>query len=235
VGNFGNAVSANELAVSVARTAAFFSNGEAPLSSRTVRFISGIHFPPGVTNKPPAALYGIENTNRGCALNPALDAVIPRATSIAGGACTGGAVGGCGSGIVTGKADLFDSNPFAVNGGGVPIFKDGQVAGGIGVAGVGLDAAEFAAFMGSIAGGARFGPRVPDPGAIFLDGIQLPFVWILMACLGGFEVLGLVGLVVGPVVLALAKELWDQRIRDLDDASAVAIPRPISSPEALSA
>jgi uncharacterized protein GlcG (DUF336 family) len=85
-------------------------------------------------------------------------------------------VGGCGSGIITGKADLFDSNPFAVNGGGVPIFKDGQVAGGIGVAGVGLDAAEFAAFMGSIAGGARFGPRVPDPGAIFLDGIQLPFV-----------------------------------------------------------
>jgi uncharacterized protein GlcG (DUF336 family) len=176
IGNFGNVLPAQDVALGLARTGAFFSNNQAPLSSRTVRFISGIHFPPGVTNKPPAALYGIENTNRGCALNPALDAVIPRATSIAGGACTGGAVGGCGSGIITGKADLFDSNPFAVNGGGVPIFKDGQVAGGIGVAGVGLDAAEFAAFMGSIAGGARFGPRVPDPGAIFLDGIQLPFV-----------------------------------------------------------
>jgi len=47
-------------------------------------------------------------------------------------------------------------------------------------------------------------------------GIHLPFVWILMACLGGFEALGLVGLVIGPVVLALAKELWDQRLRDLD-------------------
>ena len=52
------------------------------------------------------------------------------------------------------------------------------------------------------------------------DGIDLPFVWILMACLGGFEVLGLVGLFVGPVVLALARELWDQRIRDLDRAQA---------------
>jgi len=63
------------------------------------------------------------------------------------------------------------------------------------------------------------------------DGIHLPFVWILMACLGGFDVLGLVGLVVGPVVLALAKELWDQRVRDLADDPAVANSRPISAPE----
>ena len=46
------------------------------------------------------------------------------------------------------------------------------------------------------------------------DGVRLPFVWILMGCLGGFEVLGLVGLVIGPVVLTLARELWQQRIRD---------------------
>jgi len=47
------------------------------------------------------------------------------------------------------------------------------------------------------------------------DGIRLRFVWILMGCLGGFEALGLVGLVVGPVVLTLARELWEQRVRDL--------------------
>jgi len=46
------------------------------------------------------------------------------------------------------------------------------------------------------------------------DGVRMPFVWILMGCLGGFEVLGLVGLVVGPVVLTLARELWQQRVRD---------------------
>src|SRR6202521_6149899 len=43
-GNFGAQVDVNELAVSLARTAAFFSNDQAPLSSRTVRFVSGIHF-----------------------------------------------------------------------------------------------------------------------------------------------------------------------------------------------
>src|SRR3984957_9969530 len=68
-GNFSAQVDANELAVSLARTAAFFSNDQAPLSSRTVRFLSGIHFPPGIANTPNAALYGIENTNRGCTLS----------------------------------------------------------------------------------------------------------------------------------------------------------------------
>jgi len=174
-GNFGVAgADANDYAVNLARTGAFFSNDQAPLSSRTVRFISGIHFPPGVTNRPPAALYGIENTNRGCALNPALDAVVPRATGLAGTPCAAGAIGACG--IITGKADRFDSNPATVDPGGVPIFKDGRVAGGIGVAGVSRAAAEFAAFAGSVAGGPRFGPRVSPPGTIFLEGIQLPFV-----------------------------------------------------------
>jgi uncharacterized protein GlcG (DUF336 family) len=174
-GNFGVAgADANDYAVGLARTGAFFSNDQAPLSSRTVRFISGIHFPPGVTNKPPAALYGIENTNRGCALNPVLDGVVPRATSLAGTPCTAAAIGACG--IITGKADRFDSRPSAADGGGVPIFKDGRVAGGIGVTGVSREAAEFAAFIGSGAGGPRFGPRVAAPGTIFLEGIQLPFV-----------------------------------------------------------
>ena len=36
-----------------------------------------------------------------------------------------------------------------------------------------------------------------------------------MGCLGGFEALGLVGLVIGPVILTLARELWEQRVRDL--------------------
>jgi predicted PurR-regulated permease PerM len=47
------------------------------------------------------------------------------------------------------------------------------------------------------------------------EGIRLRFVWVLMGSLGGFEVLGLVGLVIGPVVLTLTRELWEQRVRDL--------------------
>jgi predicted PurR-regulated permease PerM len=53
-------------------------------------------------------------------------------------------------------------------------------------------------------------------------GTRLPFIWVLMGCLGGFEVLGLVGLVIGPIVLTLAAELWDERIRDLDTRKVTA-------------
>ena len=43
--------------------------------------------------------------------------------------------------------------------------------------------------------------------AMARKGSHLPFVWILMGCFGGFQVLGLVGLVVGPVALTLSREL----------------------------
>src|SRR5438876_5847296 len=186
-GNFGASVNTNDLAVSLARTGAFFSNDQAPLSSRTVRFISGIHFPPGISGKANAALYGIENTNRGCPLTspevpafnpgavPGLDQSVPQSRSLNGLPCDSLNQTGCGLGITTGKADVFDSNPGAVNGGGVPIFKNGQLVGGIGVTGVPGPLAEFAAFAGSAPSGA-FGPRPADPGVIFLDGIALPFV-----------------------------------------------------------
>ena len=45
-------------------------------------------------------------------------------------------------------------------------------------------------------------------------GMRLPFVWVLMGCIGGFSVLGLAGLVIGPVVLTLAQEIWEQRVRE---------------------
>ena len=106
-GNFGAAVPPDELAVSLARTGAFFSNDQAPLSSRTVRFISGVHFPPGVMNTGSAALYGIENTNRGCNLAASLSATVSPATTIAGASP--------GFGITTGKADINDTVPTAVN------------------------------------------------------------------------------------------------------------------------
>src|SRR5437879_5082107 len=115
IGNFGQVQDANDVAVALARTGAFFSNDQAPLSSRTVRFISGIHFPPGVMNQPPADLYGIENTNRGCTLinDPAFENKIPPSLALG---------GGFGPGVLTGKADTTDSSPTAVNPGGVPIF-----------------------------------------------------------------------------------------------------------------
>lgn len=40
-------------------------------------------------------------------------------------------------------------------------------------------------------------------------GVRLPFVWVLMGCIGGFSVLGPAGLVIGPLALALAREAWE--------------------------
>lgn len=167
-GNFGATVDANELAVSLARTAAFFSNDQAPLSSRTVRFISGIHFPPGVTNASNAPLYGIENTNRGCTLstNYAAGNAIPPSRSISGTQP--------GLGITTGKANLDDGDPNAVNPGGVPIFKDGHAVGGIGITGVAANVAEYTGFAAIAANG--FAPTPPSPGVVIIGGVSLPFV-----------------------------------------------------------
>jgi uncharacterized protein GlcG (DUF336 family) len=174
-GNFGQAQDANDLAVALARTGAFFSNDQAPLSSRTVRFISGIHFPPGVANQPPADLYGIENTNRGCTLvnDPNFQSKIPPSLSLS---------GGFGPGIITGKADINDSNAAAVNPGGGPIFYKNVVLGGIGVvtSSTNENVAEFAAFAGATSARSgptdTFGPTPAAPGVVFIGGIALPFV-----------------------------------------------------------
>jgi len=198
-------------AVTLARTGAFFSNDQAPLSSRTVRSISGIHFPAGIPNTPNAALYGIEITNRGCRIEvpPGSPfALLPPTRSIEGTDFTpadgvgalpcepsdtrGCAVGGPildalgvplpSVGITTGKANVFDRAPAGnveegVNPGGIPVFRGGQVVGGIGVAGVSTDRAEFAAALAAATAGNGIGfpPALPVPGAVFIEGIRLPF------------------------------------------------------------
>ena len=69
------------------------------------------------------------------------------------------------------------------------------------------------------------GDKVVRP-VVARHGVRLRFVWILMGCLGGFEALGLIGLVIGPVVLTLARELWEQRVRDLSVADTPEKSRP---------
>jgi len=173
--NFGKMVRSDDLAVGLARTAAFFSSDAAPLSSRTVRFISGIHFPPGVAGTANADLYGIENTNRGCTLAPVAGflpgQVLNPSLSLD---------GSFGTGIVTGKKDTNDSDPMAVNPGGVPLFKpvpNGGVVGGVGVVSTSPEIAEFAALSGSNNSGFLPNPsQLPPPGVVIVGGIALPFV-----------------------------------------------------------
>jgi uncharacterized protein GlcG (DUF336 family) len=170
VGNFSQVQDAHEVAVALARTAAFFSNDQAPLSSRTVRFISGIHFPPGVAGTASGDLYGIENTNRGCTLST--NFLPGRALS------PSRSIDGTkpGLGILTGKADVNDSNPAAVNPGGVPLFKGGAV-GGVGVVSTLPEIAEFAAFTGATnAGLLPSQSQLPPPGVVIISGVALPFV-----------------------------------------------------------
>ena len=57
------------------------------------------------------------------------------------------------------------------------------------------------------------GDKVVRP-SVARDGTRLPFVWALMGCLGGFEAFGLIGLVIGPVALALTRELWEHRAHE---------------------
>lgn len=84
-------------------------------------------------------------------------------------------------GITTGKTDVLDrSSPLEVrvNPGGLAIYRDDVVVGGLGVAGVSADRAEYAAFTAaaSIAGLSPLPANpLPTPGAVFLDGIRLPF------------------------------------------------------------
>lgn len=51
------------------------------------------------------------------------------------------------------------------------------------------------------------------------DATRLGFVWVLMGTLGGLELLGLIGIFIGPVVLALAGAVLRDRTRTLDRES----------------
>jgi uncharacterized protein GlcG (DUF336 family) len=151
-----------ETALSLARTGAFFSSNHTALSSRTVQTISREHFPdsfPGVPmlNTPAAPLFGIENTNRGCRLSAdyAAGKEIPRSMKADG--------SGPGKGIT--------ALP-----GGIPLFRSGAVIGGLGVAGVEPDAAEFAAVAATAGTEFALALILPFPGAVFIDGIRLPYV-----------------------------------------------------------
>jgi uncharacterized protein GlcG (DUF336 family) len=169
----------DDRALGVARSAALSSNSQAPLSSRTVRFLSGVHFPAGVTNAPSAALYGIEQSNRGCELNIVWNAnqCVPPAKAVArlDQPCNASDPSGCGAGLVTGKV-LPDDGPYPqtvsnrlVEAGGIPLYRvvppgadranegivsNGRLLGAVGVVGIAGDSQlnEFAAVTGA------FGP-----------------------------------------------------------------------------
>ena len=163
-------------AVAKARTGAFFGNNQAPLTSRTVQFVSqstiterevnsnpnvtdpnsplrgpgfvaavglGGHFPPGIALTPPVDLFGIEHTNRDGSSHPGPDRIRGTADDVRLAARfnidprfvpPGQALFPPDSyGVVSGLLPGAQSRGIATLPGGVPIVKNGQVVGGIGV------------------------------------------------------------------------------------------------------
>jgi uncharacterized protein GlcG (DUF336 family) len=200
-GNLGNLVFAVDGALALARTGAFFANNDAPLTSRTVEFISqttitarevnsnpdignpfspfegpgfvapvgnGGHFPPGIANTPPVDLFGIELTNRDTifprfnvnpAFIPAGNALFPPVSY----------------GVASGLLPTAQSRGIGTLPGGVPIYKDGNLVGGIGVFFPGLTGFASAENSSLSAG---FNKRLPDRSveaeymALAAEGIQ---------------------------------------------------------------
>jgi len=180
-------------AVAKARTAAFFANQGAPLTSRTIRMISqstitqreveanpnikdpdpevvlrirgpgtvapigtGAHFPPGVMFTPTVDLFDIEHTNRDSILHPGVngirdetDTLLPYRFNIASERLVpdpddpnnfvklvpeGSEIYAPESyGFQSGRLPLAQSRGIATLPGGIPLYKNGQLTGGIGV------------------------------------------------------------------------------------------------------
>lgn len=167
-------------ALAKARTAAFFANNQAPLTSRTVQFISqstitqrevdsspdvsdpnsplygpgfvapvgvGGHFPPNVANTPQVDLFAIEHTNRDSLILPGPDGVrgtadditlpnrfnIPSAFLAPGVSLPTPESYGFYAFPASDPAHFAQSRGIATLPGGIPLYKNGQLVGGIGV------------------------------------------------------------------------------------------------------
>jgi uncharacterized protein GlcG (DUF336 family) len=163
-------------ALALARTGAFFANDQAPLTSRTVQFISqstitqrevesnpdipdlnsplrgpgfvapvglGGHFPPNVAETPPVDLFGIEHTNRDSIIDPGPDHIKGTADDVmlSGRFNINPAFVPPGQtltppesyGFVSGILPSAQARGIATLPGGIPLFKQGELVGGIGV------------------------------------------------------------------------------------------------------
>lgn len=171
-------------AISTAGAAAYLSSNEHAFTTRTAGFIIQQNFPPGVKNRPNGPLVGVNfssmafsDTNKYKA--PETDGSFP-SPPVPGVDDPGSAT----------PAYAFRSVPFTAlalsgNPGGVPLFKDGILVGGVGVVGYsdaavsGFDTSFLATDNERIALGGQAGYR-PDPALggnnVFIDGIRLAYL-----------------------------------------------------------
>jgi uncharacterized protein GlcG (DUF336 family) len=210
-GNVDNLVFAVDGAVSLARTGAFFANDQAPLTSRTVEFISqstitqrevesnpsitdpnstlagpgfvapvgiGGHFPPGINDTPDVDLFNIEYSNRDTSILASGQIEADRFNIDTSYVPQGAILTAPNSyGYVTGLEPNAQPRGIATLPGGIPIYKDGQVVGGIGVffpGTTGYATAENSSLS------ATYNPTLPD--------LSLEAEWMAFAAVGGATV-----------------------------------------------
>ncbi|MBI3850522.1 MAG: heme-binding protein [Verrucomicrobia bacterium] len=162
-------------AIARAGTASFLSSDQHAFSSRTALFIVQQNFPPGVKNKPPGPLVGVNFSNL-----PFTDVNRYKNPTTYVPGMNGGTNGGVVPTPLLGGLDGFP--------GGVPLFKNGKLIGGVGVAGDGSDAVEVQNLPAAVlkrdtdedvalAGQIGFEPAKKILGShVFIDGIRVPYV-----------------------------------------------------------
>jgi len=105
----------------------------------------------------------------------------------------------------------------------------------IAVAGVALALAAKGCAMAALAVGALgffvlfAGDKIVRP-MLVGGAVRLGFVWVLMGSLGGLELLGLLGLFVGPVVLALGGALWHDWTTNRSQSRAPRVSAAVTEP-----
>ncbi len=180
----GGEPTALEVATSVGKagTASFLSSNTNAFTSRTAGFIIQQHFPPGVRNLPPGPLVGVGFSNL-----PFSDVNRFKKADFIPGSASPGTFGS--------PIPLTSLNGIP---GGLPLYKNNILVGGIGVTGSGI---EFppTAFVGdyskdediALAGQAGFTPS-PQIFAsdVFINGISLPYVGSSTGSLAGSSVTG---------------------------------------------
>lgn len=161
-------------AIAKAGTASFLSSDQHAFTSRTAGFIVQQNFPPGTVNKPPGPLVGVNFSNLGFSdINK-----FKAPGSVIGFNAT--------PGLALVAPPLPITGGLAGSPGGVPLYKSGELVGGIGIAGDGdgptditpqtiasADPDEDVALAGQLG----FAPAESILGShVFIDGIRLPYV-----------------------------------------------------------
>ena len=114
-------------AITKAGTAAFLSSDQNAFTSRTAGYIVQQHFPPGLRNRPPGPLVGVNFSNLSFSDVNRFKNPLTFDPASYGGSGTNGAP--------IAPPELAAISGLAGSPGGVPLYRDGHLIGGVGVAG----------------------------------------------------------------------------------------------------